>query len=120
MASSGSSGSGRDLRQKARYGGGKVEDSYESGWVKKNTEISVCNGRLSLIKKDLQGHLGGSMVEHLPLAQGVIPGSWDRVPHQVPHREPASSSAYVSVSLSVSLMNKKKTLTIKKKNLPFF
>ena len=21
------------------------------------------------------------MVEHLPLAQGVIPGSWDRVPH---------------------------------------
>ena len=23
------------------------------------------------------GHLGGSVIEHLPLAQGVIPGSWD-------------------------------------------
>ena len=25
----------------------------------------------------LQGHLGGSVVEHLPLAQVVILGSWD-------------------------------------------
>ena len=30
------------------------------------------------------GHLGGSVVEHLPLAQVVIPGSWDRVPHRAP------------------------------------
>ena len=48
------------------------------------------------------GHLGGSVVEHLSLAQVVIPGSWDRVLHQAPHREPASLSAYVPVSLSVS------------------
>ena len=46
------------------------------------------------------------MVEHLSLAQVVILGSWDRVPHQAPLREPASPSAYVSVSFSVSLMNK--------------
>ena len=45
------------------------------------------------------GHLGGSEVEHLPWAQGVAPGSWDRVPHQSPHREPASPSACVSASL---------------------
>ena len=52
----------------------------------------------------------------LPLAQGVILETQDRVPCQAPHREPASPSAWVSVSLSlcvslslslsVSLMNK--------------
>ena len=30
-------------------------------------------------QKGLEGHLGGSVVEHLPLAQIVILGSWDRV-----------------------------------------
>ena len=50
-------------------------------------------------------HLCGSVVE-LPLAQVVIPGSWDRVPPWAPHRETASPSAYVSASLFVSLMNK--------------
>ena len=52
------------------------------------------------------GHLGGSMVEHLPLAQVMIPGSWDRVLHGALHREPASPSAYVSAPPSVCLMNK--------------
>ena len=28
-------------------------------------------------QKSLQGCLGGSVVEHLPSAQVVIPGSWD-------------------------------------------
>ena len=28
------------------------------------------------------GPLGGSVVEHLSLAQVMIPGSWDRVPHR--------------------------------------
>ena len=54
--------------------------------------------------KALMEHLSGSVVE--PLAQVVIPGSWDRVPHPAPRREPASPSACVSTSLSVSLMNK--------------
>ena len=48
------------------------------------------------------GHLGGSVVERRPSAQGLIPGSWDRVLHRVPCMEPASPSACVSVSLCVS------------------
>ena len=56
-------------------------------------------------KINILGHLSSSVVEHLPLAQGVIPGSWDRVPHQDPRMEPASPSACVSASLSLSLVN---------------
>ena len=37
------------------------------------------------------------------VAQGVIPGFQDRVPHGAPCMEPASPSACVSASLSVSL-----------------
>ena len=48
------------------------------------------------------GRLGGSVVECLPSAQGVIPESQDRVPHRVPCREPASPSAYVSAFLCLS------------------
>ena len=58
------------------------------------------------LKGKLRGSLGGSLVWCLPLAQGMIPGSWDRVPHRAPYREPASPSACVSASLCVSLMNK--------------
>ena len=47
------------------------------------------------------GRLGGSAVEHLPLAQGMILDSWDRVPHRAPCMEPVSPFACVSVSLSV-------------------
>ena len=46
------------------------------------------------------------MVERLHLAQGMIPGFWDQVPHRAPCKEPTSPSAYVSASLCVSLMNK--------------
>ena len=46
-------------------------------------------------------------VEHLPLAQAMIPDSWDQVPRQAPCMEPASPpSACVSASFSVFLMNK--------------
>ena len=48
------------------------------------------------------GHLGGSAVECLPLAQGMIPGSRDQVPHQAPRKKPASPFACVSASLYVS------------------
>ena len=44
----------------------------------------------------------GSAGERLPSAQGVILGSWDRIPLRAPHREPASPSACDSASLSVS------------------
>ena len=47
------------------------------------------------------GRLGGSVVERLPLAQIMIPGSWDQVLHQAFCRKPASPSAYVSASLCV-------------------
>ena len=33
------------------------------------------------------GYLGGSVVECLPSAQGVIPGSRDQILHQAPYRE---------------------------------
>ena len=44
------------------------------------------------------GSLGGSAVERLPSAQGVILGSRDRVLHRAPCREPASPSASLCVS----------------------
>ena len=47
--------------------------------------------------------LGGSVLERMPSAQGMIPGSWDQVPHQAPCMGPASPSACVSASLSLSL-----------------
>ena len=56
-------------------------------------------------KKRIQGCLGGSVVECLPLAQGTILESWDRVPHQAPCEKPASALP-MSLPLSVSLMNK--------------
>ena len=50
----------------------------------------------------VEGSLGGSAVWRLPLSQGAILQSWDRVPHWAPCMEPASPSAWVSSSLSVS------------------
>ena len=49
--------------------------------------------------------MSGFIVERLPLAQVMIPGSWDRVPHWASCREPASPSACVSTSLATSLIN---------------
>ena len=40
-----------------------------------------------LLKKKKVGHLGGSVVEHLPLAQVVISGSWNHVPQQASCRD---------------------------------
>ena len=53
------------------------------------------------LNSEAMGCLGGSVVEHLPLAQGVISESWDRVPRGASCMEPASPSACVSASLSV-------------------
>ena len=65
---------------------------------------SHCLSRINKqnLKKENQGCLGGSVVEHLPLAQGVILESQDRVPHWAPCMEPASSSACVSAVLCLS------------------
>ena len=55
-----------------------------------------------------EGRPGGSAVERLPLAQGVIPESRGRVPHRASGMEPAFLSACVSISLppSFSRINK--------------
>ena len=55
-----------------------------------------------LKEKQIRGSPGGSVVQCLPSAQGVILETWDQVPHQAPCMDPASPSAYVSVSLCVS------------------
>ena len=55
------------------------------------------------MKNQALGCLGGSVVEHLPLAQVMIPESQDQVPHGAPLRKPTSPSTYVSASLSVCL-----------------
>ena len=58
------------------------------------------------IRSTKKGWLGGSVVEHLPSAQGLILESQDQVPHRAPCIALASPSAYVSASLCVSVMNK--------------
>ena len=76
--------------------------------------FSILLGVLILIKLNLikflhfenfskRDPVGGSVVEHLPLAQVVIPGFWDQIPHWPPCMEPASPSACVSASPSLSL-----------------
>ena len=52
------------------------------------------------------GHLDGSVVEHLPLAQVMISEPQDRVLQFAPFREAASPSPVISALVSVSLMNK--------------
>ena len=54
------------------------------------------------LKPGRGGCLGSSVVGRLPLAQGLILESEDRVPHWAPHIEPASPSAYVSASVCLS------------------
>ena len=65
--------------------------------------MKICFKKITLEKKNNSWgeSLGSSVVKHLPLAQGVILGSWDRVLHQAPSGEPASPSACVSASLSL-------------------
>ena len=41
----------------------------------------------ALYKRDLEGHLGGSVVDHLLLARAMVLGSWDQVPYRAPHRK---------------------------------
>ena len=53
------------------------------------------------IEASREGRLGGSVVEHLPLAQGLILEIRDRVHHGAPVKEPDSPSACVSASFSL-------------------
>ena len=40
-------------------------------------EKSAADKLCSTLKRKILGRLGGSVVDRLPLAQGVISGSWD-------------------------------------------
>ena len=76
--------------------------SYGSTWlqgVSQMVGVSVLFFLSLLLKMEmvLKGHLGGSAVECLPSARGMIPRSWDPVPHGAPCLE----SACVSASLCV-------------------
>ena len=53
------------------------------------------------IESEDKERLGGSAIEHLSLAGGLILESWDRVLHRAPSEEPVSPSACVSASLCV-------------------
>ena len=79
-------------------------------WVKPagshQTSLSVQCHQVTSVERASQGHLGGSVVKHLPFAQVMIPGSQNWVPHRALLRELASPCDCVSASLSVSLMNK--------------
>ena len=52
------------------------------------------------------GHLGGSVVECLPLAQVVISESWDPVPHLAPVGSLLLPLPMSLLSLYLSLINK--------------
>ena len=54
-------------------------------------------------ERESWGSLGGSVVWRLPLAQGAILESRDRVPRRAPGVEAASPSSCVSASLSLSM-----------------
>ena len=56
---------------------------------------------MELLENSFWGHLGDSVLKHLPLAQGMILESQDQVPHRASCMEPASPFAYASASLSV-------------------
>ena len=78
-----------------------------------DASVTVSNERLRSAEREhrretVGRHLGGSVVERLPSAQGTILGSMDQVLHQALCEEPASPSDCVSasLSLSVSLINK--------------
>ena len=72
----------------------------------RNNSWDVFGQNGGFTKAQGQECLGGSAVECLPSAQGVILETQNQVPHRAPCREPASLSACVSASLSVYFMNK--------------
>ena len=57
----------------------------------------ACSNKTKQNQKDCTvGMPGWLVIERLPSAQGMSPGSRDWVPHRAPHTEPASSSVCVS------------------------
>ena len=56
-------------------------DAYQKPTLDLKTPADQKDGETPIIqmdvKRNLEGCMGGPVVEHLPLAQVVIPGSWD-------------------------------------------
>ena len=73
------------------------------GREKIGPSLKLYGSYMDNVKVDCLGTPGGSVVEHLPLSQVMIPGSRDLVPHQAPCEESASPSACVFASLSLCL-----------------
>ena len=69
----------------------KIEFGYLTKWPTQGPNTQ--NFSMLFNTNSHMGHLGGSVVERLPSAQGGIPGSWDWVLHQ----------AFLSGSLLLSL-----------------
>ena len=65
--------------------------------TKKGADNSIILLGKDFLKTKTLGPLGGSAVEHLLSAQGVILESQDRVPRPAPGMEPASPSASLSI-----------------------
>ena len=71
--------------------------------------ISVLQEAKKKKKSRAQGHLGGSVVECLPLAQGMIPGCQYQILHWTPCMKPASLLPLpmsLPLCVCVCLMNK--------------
>ena len=49
-----------------------------------NLNRPITSKEIEAVIKNLltEGRLGGSVIKHLPSAQGMIPESWDRAPHR--------------------------------------
>ena len=67
--------------------------------TQKKVESRGSRGQTCEIEIVKQGSLGGAAVWRLPLAQGAIPETRDRIPH----RAPSAWSLPVSLPLSLSL-----------------
>ena len=93
------------MGKKKRQGyGRRAGESYYLYFLEKDQPSSLSKKNLHFFFQERElGHLGGSVVGHLHLAQVMIPGSWDQVLHPAPCMEPVSPSAYVSAPLSVCL-----------------
>ena len=55
------------------------------------------------VKSKKEGSLGGAVAWHLPLAQGTILETWDRIPHQAPGAWSLLLPLPMSLPLSLSL-----------------
>ena len=75
---------------------------YLKLFVKMKAEFVLSVTGKGVLKSHTLGRLGGLAVKYLPLAQGMILESRDRVPYWAPCMESASPSAYFCLSLCVS------------------